>query len=303
MNFIEEKKDKLNQTMKSFSSTLTSGTIENKRHLVDFRKLYLEEFDKGNNIKDFLQEKIKQFVKNNNINTDLEEEKLIITSNFGSLEIKPYTAYFIGRHECNDLIIFNNYNIKELNQNTKEYAEHIKIINNYLNISRIQCIIFFIPNSEKGKNLKGKLRVLDFWSLSGTELDIPHLNYPSIKSIPNNRKLIELDIYQNNNYSLNFCIDKSPYKFKFKIKYSKNKTKECNICMTRLRDIIFNDCKHQVCCKFCYLKIKNTTNECPICRKIINTVTENNININNFKRKIDCCNSYAIQHNKKEEKE
>ena len=299
MNFTLEKINKLEQTIKSFSSTLTSGTIENKRHLVDFRTLYLEEFNKGNNIKDFLQEKIKQFVKNNNINTDLEEEKLIITSNFGSLEIKPYTAYFIGRHECNDLIIYNNYNIKELNQNTKEYTEHIKIINNFLNISRIQCIIFFIPTSETGKKIKGKLRVLDFWSLSGTELDIPHLNYPSIKSIPNNRKLIELDIYQDNNYSLNFCIHNSQYKFKFQMKYLKNETKECIVCMSRLRDIIFDDCNHHICCKFCYLKIKNGSNKCPTCNKIIDTVTENNISFNNFKRKLDCINSYAIEHNKK----
>ena len=75
------------------------------------------------------------------------------------------------------------------------------------------------------------------------------------------------------------------------MKFTKNESRNCVICDTRLRDIIF-DCKHQVCCKYCYLKIKNKTDKCPICRKIINNVSENKI-IDDFQRKHNCFESYC----------
>ena len=234
---------------------------------------------------------------NDNIN---DKRKMIISSKFGSMNINPYEPLFIGRHELNDLHVFDNFTVSELNDLTeREKLEDITISSNINSISRIQCILMFIPNNKKSndkRNYKqkiiGKIRIIDFWSFGGTSI-ISDFNED--KSIDDKRKLLEIDIYPDIIYNLNFNVNEvSNYKHNLKIAYTENNTKNCMICVTMFRDIIFKDCKHQIMCKKCF--VKNKIKNCPLCRKEIKSVIENNmktIKFNKFERKFNCFDSYA----------
>jgi len=51
--------------------------------------------------------------------------------------------------------------------------------------------------------------------------------------------------------------------------YEDDTVKDCIICMSTEKDVVFASCGHYCACNACSLKIKNSTGKCPICRSSI----------------------------------
>ena len=47
----------------------------------------------------------------------------------------------------------------------------------------------------------------------------------------------------------------------------------CIICLQHDKEVLFNNCSHLYCCKECAIKIYKSTQQCPICKEKIESMT------------------------------
>jgi hypothetical protein len=276
-----EKKKEDTEIIDKISEILYYG-IDANNILKDFRKYYLkilpdciesnydDSYLKFKNFKENIKKKIENYVK---ITDNKIENYVKLNSDFGTLELEPYTPFFIGRHTNCEYCISDRTckpsKLKKYNNKKEIYSKKL---------SRLQCIIIFLPyNNKKRKkntnNIIGTIRVIDWWSSKGSGLKLDNnFQYSYIK----NRKILNFSLYHNQTINLLLSIHNKennkiiePF-INCNIKNCKNKIKKCIICDLYDRSLIFN-CGHVIVCYSCFTRIKNK--KCPTCNKSINNYT------------------------------
>ena len=210
------------------------------------------------------QMKIKINDKNNNIIYNKEDNKYNNNSqNINQNNINKYKNNILNDIEVDNAIFFNkNINIDNYykKNNSININKDNEVVNNIINIKDI--------NNKDNKNIINK--------------DIIN-NEIIIKDIIN-QKDININKENNNIINNNLIDDKQSSKYNI-IKLDEDQQKSvdsissfikhkplCIICENDPTKIIFVPCGHRCLCHNCYEKQKDKIKECPLCRKVIETI-------------------------------
>ena len=199
--------------------------------LLENRDLYTSMIDRGKSPKDLI---------NDLIPTHLKISKSIFGYSL-SLEVKKPDGSKSSSTFTNQTITIGRL------------ESHCDLIFTDQDVSRIQCIIFFV---------KSKIMILDTWSLNGTQTKSKKTG-EICNSVMGNRNLISYDISDTFDIILP---DRTVITVNPEMSIFTPSTEMCIVCMEKQR-IIRLTCGHAVMCEECSTKILNSTRKCPICRE------------------------------------